>query len=135
MKVKIVYNFKIVILVPGGRKVFLTRSSDNEENEHEILNVNQQPTAAGRSGDRGFNQNRYVLRFHRETDAELKILKEKAYQSIEPVSEIGCEIDSIDFYTPELDFPKRPVWQHGITPAQLNAKEHRYFTVSMKVTW
>lgn len=73
---------------------------------------------------------RYALQFHRETEAEIRERKEAARKGLVPVQEKDLEIDSDIFFTPDLDFPTRPPWNHNMTPAELDAREHRYFTVS-----
>ena len=42
------------------------------------------------------------------------------------------EIDPKDFFPNEVSFPKRPLWDFSMTPAQLDAQEQKYFRVSLK---
>lgn len=77
---------------------------------------------------------RYALQFHRETEAEIRERKETARKGIVPVEEKDLEIDSDEFFTPELDFPVRPPWNYDMSPAELDAREHHYFTVSYLLT-
>lgn len=89
-----------------------------------VQKINAQPNARGAR----CVPNRYALQFHRETEAEIKERKEAARRSIVPVSEEDLEIDSDKFFPPELDFPVRPPWNYDMSPAELDAREHRYFT-------
>jgi hypothetical protein len=41
------------------------------------------------------------------------------------------EIAVEDFFMKELDFPKRPPWNFDMSLQQLEAREHKYFTVSI----
>jgi hypothetical protein len=74
---------------------------------------------------------RYALHFHRETEAEIRERKEAACKSINPVSAPGLEIAVEDFFVKELEFPKRPPWNFDMSLEQLEASEHKYFTVSI----
>lgn len=47
-----------------------------------------------------------------------------------PVTDEDLEIDTDTYFTPDLDFPVRPAWNHNMSPAELEGREHRYFTVS-----
>jgi hypothetical protein len=47
------------------------------------------------------------------------------------VSAFGLEIAVEDFFVKELDFPKRPPWNFDMSLEQLEAREHKYFTVSI----
>jgi hypothetical protein len=47
------------------------------------------------------------------------------------VSAPGLEIAVEDFFLKELDFPKRPSWNFDMSLEQLEAREHKYFTVSI----
>ncbi|XP_072947079.1 guanine nucleotide-binding protein-like 1 [Epargyreus clarus] len=104
-------NKTLLLSTPGG-----TTSYD-------VVSVNYQP---GRSRGRG-EGNRYALKFYRETDEELKMKKEEALKSLNPVSERDMEVDPSDFFPEEISFPKRPPWNFDMTPAQLDAQEQRYF--------
>lgn len=83
----------------------------------------------------GRNTNRYVLQFFRETDAEIKENKEKVYQSLEETTEKDLEINVDDYFTQNLDFPRRPPWSFKMTTAQLEMQENKYFSVSVKFTY
>jgi hypothetical protein len=74
---------------------------------------------------------RYALLFHPETEAEIHEQKEAAHKSINPVSASGLEIAVEDFFLKGLDFPKRPPWNYSMSVEQLEAREHKYFTVSV----
>nr|CAD7427509.1 unnamed protein product [Timema monikensis] len=98
--------------------------SSGQEERSKILKINQQPvTRSSRS-----NPNRYALQFHKETEAELQASKELARKTIVPVPESELEVAIEDYFLPELDFPKRPPWSIDMTRAQLESREHRYFT-------
>nr|CAD7454161.1 unnamed protein product [Timema tahoe] len=101
--------------------------SSGQEEGSKILKINQQPvTRSSRS-----NPNRYALQFHKETEAELQASKELARKTIVPVPESELEVAIEDYFLPELDFPKRPPWSVDMTRAQLESREHRYFTALM----
>ncbi|XP_048479993.1 guanine nucleotide-binding protein-like 1 [Plutella xylostella] len=89
----------------------------------DVIAVNYQPQRGGGRGDR----NKYALKFYRESDAELQALKEDALKALNPVSEEQLEVDPRAYFPKEVSFPKRPPWNHNMTPAQLDAQEHRYF--------
>ena len=73
---------------------------------------------------------RYALQFHRETDQEIRERKEDARKTLHHVSESGLKISIENYFTKELDFPKRPPWNFDMSREVLEAKENRYFTVS-----
>ncbi|KAI8431578.1 hypothetical protein MSG28_016067 [Choristoneura fumiferana] len=89
----------------------------------DVVSVNYQPSRGGR-GDK----NRYALKFYRETDAELMMKKEDAMKALNPVPETALEVDPHEFFPEDLAFPKRPPWDFNMSPAQLDAQEHKYFT-------
>ncbi|XP_067002632.2 guanine nucleotide-binding protein-like 1 [Anabrus simplex] len=100
------------------------RNDDEEEDETEkdVLKVNQQPSQGGRR-----NANRYALQFYRESDAEVRRLKQTAMHSLQPVPEESLEIDIDQYFPPELDFPKRPPWNFDMSREEFEAREQRYF--------
>lgn len=104
------------------KKTFLVGDGDSESTS-EVQKVNFQPTKGGR------DRNRYVLQFHRETEAEIRERKELARQSLERVSEKDLEINGDDYFPKELDFPKRPPWSFDMDRDTLEAKENKYFSV------
>ncbi|CAH2083344.1 unnamed protein product [Euphydryas editha] len=101
----------------------LLMPSSSGTNSYDIVSVNYQPNRARGRGD----ANRYALKFYRETDEELKMKKEQALQSINPVPEKEMEIDPTDYFPKEVSFPKRPPWDFNMTSAALDAQEHKYF--------
>jgi hypothetical protein len=72
---------------------------------------------------------RYVLEFRTETPEEIKANKEKARESLVPVSEKEMEIDIEAFFPPDLKFPVRPGWDFSMSKRELDVKENKYFTV------
>ncbi|XP_063372101.1 guanine nucleotide-binding protein-like 1 [Cydia amplana] len=100
----------------------LLLSSTSGESGQDVMSVNYQPSRGGR------NCNRYALKFFRESDAELKMKKEDALKALNPVPETELEVDPHVFFPEDLAFPKRPPWDFSMTPAQLDAQEHKYFT-------
>ena len=106
-------------LAPGG-------ADDESESSlpgDRIQKINAQPNVKGARS----NPNRYALQFHRETETEIRERKEAARKAIVPVEEKDLEIDNDLYFPPELDFPVRPPWDHNMSPAQLDAREQRYF--------
>lgn len=71
-----------------------------------------------------------MLQFFRETDEEMKIRKEEARNSLKKFDEKDLEINADDYFSLDLDFPKRPAWSYNISPRDLDLKEQKYFTVS-----
>ncbi|XP_060808467.1 guanine nucleotide-binding protein-like 1 [Amyelois transitella] len=102
----------------------LLLSTSSGSNAYDVISVNYQPSK-GRGG-RG-ESNRYALKFYRESDEELKLKKEEALKSLNPVPEKEMEVNPADFFPKELTFPKRPPWDFNMTPAQLDSQEQRYF--------
>lgn len=54
-----------------------------------------------------------------------------AHHEIIPVPESKLEISIEDYFPPELDFPKRPPWDFNMSRDQLDARENKYFRVSL----
>lgn len=113
----------------GSSAPGLYRTTADDESEgslpgDRIQKINAQPHLRGPKS----NPNRYALQFHRETEAEIRERREAARKGIVPVEEKDLEIDCETYFTPELDFPVRPPWNYDMTPAELDAREHRYFT-------
>ncbi|KPJ10118.1 Guanine nucleotide-binding protein-like 1 [Papilio machaon] len=100
----------------------LLLSSSTSSNAYDVVSVNYQPKARGRS-----DANRYALKFYRETDEELRMKKEDALKCLNPVSEKDMEIDPSDYFPAEISFPKRPPWDFTMSVAQLDAQEQKYF--------
>ncbi|XP_013163307.1 PREDICTED: guanine nucleotide-binding protein-like 1 [Papilio xuthus] len=100
----------------------LLLSSSTSSNAYDVVSVNYQPKARGRS-----DANRYALKFYRETDEELKMKKEDALKSLNPVSEKDMEINPSDYFPSDISFPKRPPWDFTMSVAQLDAQEQKYF--------
>ncbi|XP_065221242.1 guanine nucleotide-binding protein-like 1 [Planococcus citri] len=102
----------------------LEHQSDDSERSRDqprVQKINQQPTtAAGKS-------NRYALQFFKETNEEIQQRKEQARQAIVPVTEEELEIDIDNYFLPELDFPKRPLWDYEMTKEEIDLQENRYF--------
>ncbi|XP_059050329.1 guanine nucleotide-binding protein-like 1 [Achroia grisella] len=105
-----------------NRTLLLSTSSGSSS--YDVVSVNYQPSK-GRGG-RG-DANRYALKFYRETDEDMKVKKEEALQSLNPVPEKDMEVDPSDYFPADLTFPKRPPWDFSMKPAQLDAQEQRYF--------
>lgn len=116
-------------MIDKPKKPLLVRHSDDDDSEDgDVQKVNYQPTKSGKD-----NRNRYALMFHKETDEEVRIRKEIARQSIEPVPEEQLEINGDDYFPKELDFPKRPPWSFNMDRDTLEAKEQRYFSVNVSL--
>ena len=113
-------------------KEFFPKSAYNPESDDEsgpddsnaagitIQKINYQST--GKS-----NSNRYALQFYKETDKQLKLMKEESYKSLEMVEEAEFEVDNKYFHG--YDFPKRPEWSYKMSKELLERNENRYFTV------
>lgn len=110
---------------------FLKRGSGDEEYDEEEFGksakLNYQP---GSSRSKTRDVNRYALQFYKESKEELEIRKDEARKSLTPVAEAEMEIKFECYFPPELDFPKRPPWNFKMSRDELDAREHKYFTVS-----
>lgn len=104
----------------------LQKPNEDDEGGSTVRKLNYQPG----KGDRD-NRNRYVLKFQRETDEELKERKEAAYRSLVHVSEDELEVDGDVYFPKSLQFPKRPPWSFEMDRDTLEAKENKYFRVSL----
>ncbi|KAL1456567.1 hypothetical protein WDU94_001288 [Cyamophila willieti] len=122
-----------------AKKNLLVSSDDEDGGDTAttaINAINKQPVMGGAKS----NPNRYVLQFHKETAAELKERKERAYQTLEPVDQKDLEHNLDEYFLPELDFPKRPEWNFKMSPEQLDRKEQEYFrdylsSIEKKFDW
>uniref|UniRef100_A0A336LYH6 Guanine nucleotide-binding protein-like 1 n=1 Tax=Culicoides sonorensis TaxID=179676 RepID=A0A336LYH6_CULSO len=85
-----------------------------------VQKINLQPNLDSRS-----KSNRYVLQFHKETNKQLKEMREEARKSLEYVSEKELEVG--DEYFKGYDFPKRPQWSFAMSKEQVDANENKYF--------
>jgi hypothetical protein len=72
---------------------------------------------------------RYALQFYKESAEELRERRELARRELVPVPETALEINLDDYFEAALDFPKRPPWNFDMSREELEAREHRYFTV------
>lgn len=88
-----------------------------------VQRINIQPHLDSRS-----KSNRYVLQFHKETNKQLKEMREEARKSLSYVSEAQLEIS--DEFFEGYDFPIRPKWTYEMSKEQVDANENRYFFVS-----
>ncbi|KAL4712096.1 hypothetical protein ACJJTC_008679 [Scirpophaga incertulas] len=102
----------------------LLLSTSSGSSTYDVVSVNHQPNRS--KGGRG-ESNRYALKFYRESDQEMKLKKEEALKSLDPVPEKDLEVNPSDYFPPDVSFPKRPPWDFKMTPAQLDAQEQRYF--------
>lgn len=60
--------------------------------------------------------------------------KELARRELVPVSEAEFEVNADDFFESALDIPQRPPWNFDMSREELEAREHRYFTVSYRAS-
>ena len=67
--------------------------------------------------------------FRPESKEEIAQRKEEARKTIYPVSPEYLECQIEDFYTPQLDFPTRPPWDHTFSKQELENREAKYFNV------
>lgn len=94
------------------------------------INYQTTSTAAGGSGGgskQGSHANRYALQFYRETDRQLRDMREESRKSLVRRSAAELEVDGVFF--DGYDFPRRPEWTYRMSKEQLNSNENRYFTV------
>lgn len=101
----------------GLKQQIQDSSSDILEN---VQKINLQSSKDPRS-----KSNRYVLQFHRETNKQLKEMKEEARRSLSYKEPKDLEV-SDDFFE-GYDFPKRPKWTYEMSKEQVDANENKYF--------
>ncbi|GLV45889.1 Phosphofructokinase [Carabus blaptoides fortunei] len=119
-----------------GRKALIVHNSDDEDDSRHVQKMNQQSSYKNVKS----NANRYALKFYCDSPAELKLAKEQAYQEIVPIDEKGLEISGDEYFTKDVDFPKRPDWSYNMNRQELEAREQRYFTeyinnMEKKIEW
>ena len=95
---------------------------ESDEDNTEVQKINYQPSKSG-------DENKYIFKFHKESDSEIKKHKELAYGSLNVTAETDLEISGDDYFPKELNFPRRPSWSYDMSHDQLEAKEQRYFRV------
>lgn len=74
---------------------------------------------------------RYALQFFQESKEEIEEKKRLAREEIKPVTEKELEISIENYFPLELDFPKRPPWDFSMSREHLDARENKYFRVSI----
>lgn len=67
------------------------------------------------------------MQFYKETEKQLRKLREDSRKPIRPASVKDLEVD--ERYFDGYDFPKRPEWTYAMSKDQLDRNENRYFTV------
>jgi ribosome biogenesis GTPase A len=109
------------------KKTFTMNRPDDKKDvsTSSVQKVNFQPR-------KGREENRYVLQFYKEVDAEIQHRKELARQSLEYVAEDKLEVDGSEFFPSGLEFPKRPEWSYDISGEELEMREQTYFTEYIK---
>jgi len=115
----------IFVFVVNYLKKIGAEASDEESDssvQNNVQRVNYQPIKDGKS-----NPNRYVLQFYKETEKQLKEMKEDARKPLVYVPEKELEVS--DQYFVDYDFPKRPKWTYEMSKSQLERNEHTYFRV------
>lgn len=95
----------------------------SSEMVEKVQKINLQPLKDSRS-----KSNRYVLQFHKETNKELKEMKEEARKGLSYKGPQDLEV--ADDYFQGYDFPIRPKWTYEMSKEQVDANENRYFFVS-----
>ncbi|KAI5730064.1 hypothetical protein M8J76_009593 [Diaphorina citri] len=122
---------------PGKKKFADPDDEDTTESAAATIQaINKQPIMGGAKS----NPNRYVLQFHKESPAELKERKKRAYETLVPVDQKDLEHNLDDYFLPELDFPKRPEWKFNMSIDQLDRREQDYFrdylsNIESKFAW
>lgn len=96
-------------------------TSSIQERLNRVQKLNNQPSRDNRS-----KPNRYALQFYRESEKELKALKEEAQHALNKLESNELESD-YDYYA-NFDFPRRPSWDYSISKEELERNENRYFT-------
>lgn len=97
----------------------------NTAGGEDVEKINYQ--SSSRSGRN--TANRYALQFYKESDQQLKQMKEDALKPLEFVDKINLEIGTNDFAG--YNFPKRPEWTYAMSKEQLDRNENLSFTVSL----
>lgn len=95
-----------------------------EFNSDNIYKLNAQPDHSNK------DVNRYALQFFKESDEQMRRMKQEATKEYRQLSEEELEIKSEVYATAlkeALPFPKRPEWSKSQTKEKLLANEHLYF--------
>ncbi|XP_043533808.1 guanine nucleotide-binding protein-like 1 [Chiloscyllium plagiosum] len=106
-----------------------TDTSDSESFTLQVRKINQQP-ALWKSGEQGYDPNRFRLHLEKESREEIerrkKVVQEKV---VELIPETELEVDIVGIYKPGsvLDFPKRSPWSYTMSKEQLLVQEEKAF--------
>lgn len=92
-----------------------------------VQKINYQSADGSAAGGGGSKANRYALQFYKETDRQLRAMREDSLKPLVYAKPTDLEVDSHFF--DGYDFPKRPEWSYRMSKEQLNSQENRYFTV------
>ncbi|GCC18737.1 hypothetical protein chiPu_0020876, partial [Chiloscyllium punctatum] len=106
-----------------------TDTSDSESFTLQVRKMNQQP-AVWKSGEQGYDPNRFRLHLEKESREEIERRKKVVQEKIvELIPETELEVDIVDIYKPGsvLDFPKRSPWSYTMTKEQLLVQEEKAF--------
>ncbi|XP_072406252.1 guanine nucleotide-binding protein-like 1 [Chiloscyllium punctatum] len=106
-----------------------TDTSDSESFTLQVRKINQQP-AVWKSGEQGYDPNRFRLHLEKESREEIERRKKVVQEKIvELIPETELEVDIVDIYKPGsvLDFPKRSPWSYTMTKEQLLVQEEKAF--------
>uniref|UniRef100_A0A6M2DGQ7 Guanine nucleotide-binding protein-like 1 n=1 Tax=Xenopsylla cheopis TaxID=163159 RepID=A0A6M2DGQ7_XENCH len=96
---------------------FLLKAAAAEDDDHNCHKINIQPK---------HNPNRYALKFYKESETELKKLKETGRHGL--VKRDYKDLELQDDYFKDLDFPKRPPWDYTMSVDDVQRNEQHYFT-------
>lgn len=100
--------------------------SNSSDEKHEPGSVGATIQKINYNGSGKSNSNRYALQFYRESDQQLKQMKDESRKAYTRVSLRELEIGNTFFS--EYDFPKRPQWTYAMSKEQLDRNENKSFT-------
>lgn len=118
---------------------FFPRAGYNADSDSELdddNDNNRQPASINdgsiqkinfQSRNTASNSNRYALQFYKETEKQLRKMREESRKPIRPATDKDLEFN--DRFFDGYDFPRRPGWTYAMSKEQLDRNENRYFTV------
>ncbi|GLH15233.1 Large subunit GTPase 1 homolog [Gryllus bimaculatus] len=104
---------------------FLTGQKGNSggrDQDSRVLKINAQPSQSSRN-----KSARYALQFFQESEDEIRQRKEEAFLPLTPALN-DLEIAADNYFSADVEFPKRPPWNYEMSPQLLELQEQRYFT-------
>lgn len=125
----------------GGQRFLIRKVNESDTDDTEIsedlqhqigtadaLATKIQKINLQKNKDPRSKSNRYALQFQRESNSELKEMKEQARKPLKYATQEDLEVNDDCFEG--YEFPVRPNWTYEMSKEQVEANEQRYFFVS-----